>query len=256
MKNRTVKLSKRKILKGIAKGMRPEVLVYKELDSTNTHAKRLLKDNKISCNTLILAEHQSAGRGRCGRDFYSPMGEGLYMSLCFIEHTSLSPVFLSTLCAVAVSEAIEELTGLDAQIKWVNDIYISDKKACGILCEATPLSDGFGIILGIGVNTTTKDFPKFENNTPTTVGNIDRNVLCAKIYEKILFYKSNGDSYKEKYKARSYLDGKNIKVYTQNGKYTARALGIDESCGLIILPDGQTEPIILTSGEVSVRVIE
>ena len=243
-------------MNSISKSMRPEILVYKNLDSTNTHAKRLLKENKIFGNTLILAEHQSAGRGRCGRDFYSPMGEGLYMSLCFIERTSLSPIFLSTLCAIAVSEAIEELTGLDAKIKWVNDIYISDKKASGILCEATPLSDGFGIILGIGVNTTTKSFPKFVNNIPTTIGNIDRNILCGKIYEKILYYKSNGNSYKEKYKSRSYLDGKNITVYTQNREYTAKVLGIDENCGLVILPEGHSAPATLSSGEVSVRIIE
>lgn len=254
MKNKIIKLSKRKIKNNISKEARPKIFVYKNLDSTNTHAKRLLKDNKICGNTLILAEHQSAGRGRCGKDFYSPMSEGLYMSLCFTESTSLSPIFLSTVCAVATAEAIEELTGLDAKIKWVNDIYIEDKKACGILCESTPTPDGFGIILGIGVNTATKSFPEFENNTPTSVGNIDRNVLCAKIYEKILCYKVKDSDCRAKYKARSYLDGKNITVYTQNGQYTARALGIDDSCGLVILLDGQESPITLTSGEVSVRV--
>lgn len=254
MKNKIVKLSKRRINRNIDKSSRPKILVYKNLDSTNTHAKRLLKENKICGNTLILAEHQSAGRGRCGKDFYSPMSEGLYMSLCFTEITSLSPIFLSTVCAVAAAEAIEELTELDAKIKWVNDIYIEDKKACGILCESTPTIDGFGIILGIGVNTATKSFPKFDNNTPTNIGNIDRNILCAKIYEKILCYKAKDSDCKAKYKARSYLDGKYITVYTQSGEYTARTLGIDDSCGLVILPDGQDYPVTLTSGEVSVRV--
>lgn len=254
MENKIIKLSKRKIKNNVSKEARPDIFVYKSIDSTNTQAKRLLADNKIYGNTLILAEHQSAGRGRCGKDFYSPTSEGLYMSLCFVENTSLSPIHLSTLCAVAVSETIEELTGLDVRIKWVNDIYIDNKKACGILCESTPTPDGFGIILGIGVNTATKSFPEFENNIPTSIGNIDRNILCAGIYEKILYYKSENSNYKEKYKARSYLDGKYITVYTQNGEYTARALGIDDSCGLVILPDGQTEPIVLTSGEVSVRV--
>ena len=249
-----IKLSTRKIRVNIQKSIRPKILLYQDLDSTNTHAKRLLSKGKIKGNTLILAEHQSAGRGRCGKDFYSPMGEGLYMSLCFTESTYLSPIFLSIICGVATAEAIIELTGLDAKIKWVNDIYVDNKKACGILCESTPTKDGFGIILGIGVNTATESFPKFDNNTPTSVGNIDRNILCAKIYEKILYYKLGEDDYKTKYKALSYLDGKSITVYTQNGEYTARALGIDDGCGLVILPDGQDTPITLTSGEVSVRM--
>ena len=87
---------------------------------------------------LLLAEEQTAGRGRRGRGFYSPAGEGLYMTLALQPRAALSQATLLTAAAaVAVAQAVEALTALACQIKWVNDVYLDGKKLCGILTEAS-----------------------------------------------------------------------------------------------------------------------
>lgn len=249
-KNRILKLSKRKILCGIDLPDRPCVTVKRKIDSTNSFAKRLFLKNKIKNNTIILAEEQTGGRGRCGRSFYSPKSTGLYMTVALKPQKDSSPnLSLTTICAVAAAEAIEKLSDTHVKIKWVNDIYVGGKKAGGILCESTPTNSGAGVILGIGINTATDIFPKFENNSPTSVGNIDRNTLCAEIYMRIMRY-IGGESHIEKYKSRSYLDGKKVTVHLDNSYFDATVIGIDDSCGLIVHPDGEDKEIILSSGEV------
>ena len=249
-KNRILKLCKKKILCAIEPSNNPSVKVMRRVDSTNSLAKRLFLKNKIKNNTIILAEEQTGGRGRCGRSFYSPRGTGLYMTVALKPNSSSSPnLSLTTICAVAAAEAIEGLSDKSVQIKWVNDIYIGGKKAGGILCESTPTQNGVGIILGIGINTATDVFPTFENNSPTSVGNIDRNALCGEIYNGIMKYIS-GESYIEKYKSRSYLDGKRVTVHLDNSYFDATVIGIDDSCGLVVLPDGEDKEITLSSGEV------
>ena len=249
-KNRILKLSRKNILYGIDTQNPPNVKVLKKIDSTNSLAKRLFLKNRIKNNTIILAKEQTGGRGRCGRSFYSPNSTGLYMTIALTPQKNDTPnLSLTTICAVASAEAIEKLSDKKVQIKWVNDIYIDNKKAGGILCESTPTDSGVGIILGIGINTATSVFPEFENNIPTSVGNIDRNALASEIYNGIMRYMS-GESYVQKYKNRSYLDGKRITVHLDNSYFDATVIGIDDNCGLVVRPDGEDKEIILSSGEV------
>ena len=249
-KCKIMRLSRSKILSGISTPHIPSVKVMKRVDSTNSLAKRLFLKNKIKNNTIILAEHQTAGRGRCGRSFYSPHSTGLYMTIALMPQKNDTPnLSLTTICAVAAADAIENLSDKKVLIKWVNDIYVGGKKAGGILCESTPTNSGTGIILGIGINTATDIFPEFENNTPTSVGNVDRNALASEIYNGIMKY-MNGESHIEKYKSRSYLDGKKITVHLDNSYFDATVIGIDDNCGLIVRPDGEGKEIILSSGEV------
>lgn len=250
---RYIKLDRRKISNSIKSNICPNIIVKRRIDSTNSLGKRMFENGRISKNTIILAEYQTHGRGRNGRSFYSQSHGGLYMSLCIQCESLLSAVSLSCICAVSTAQAIASMTDLSPMIKWVNDIYIDEKKACGILCESTPYRKGYGIIMGIGVNTAVCDFPTFENNTPTSVGNIDRNLLCAKIYDGIMKY-MNDISYIEKYKELSYLDNKHVTVFEGNDTYTARVIGIDDACGLIIIKDGDNDTRTLTSGEVTLRV--
>jgi BirA family biotin operon repressor/biotin-[acetyl-CoA-carboxylase] ligase len=133
--------------------------VFPSLDSTNRYAREQLENGVPSGLTVAL--EQTAGRGRRGHTFFSPEG-GLYMTV-YGKPADLEITIqkLTIACAVAVVEAIQETTGIVTQIKWVNDIYLQEKKLCGILCEAPLLPDGSpaGVLAGIGINLRQKEFP-------------------------------------------------------------------------------------------------
>lgn len=133
-----------------------ELIVYDTIDSTNKAAKELAISG-AGHGTAVIADRQTAGRGRYSRSFYSPSGSGLYMSL--ILRPSLlqfdDPTAITAFAAVAVSDAIQAVTGKQAGIKWVNDLFLNGKKVCGILTEAvTDFESGNieWIVLGIGTN--------------------------------------------------------------------------------------------------------
>ena len=111
--------------------------VYTETDSTNNRAKFLAVNENAPDGTLIIAEKQTNGRGRMGRTFESPLGSGIYFTVVLRRHFEMQSAPLITSCvAVAVTEAIEKLSGADTKIKWVNDIFINNRKVGGILTEA------------------------------------------------------------------------------------------------------------------------
>ncbi|MBQ3003261.1 MAG: biotin--[Clostridia bacterium] len=104
------------------------------ISSTNDRAKALASEGKR--NICVIADRQTGGRGRMGRSFFSPSGCGLYLSVAFApEVHGEDSALLTTYAAVAVWECIRELTGVTADIKWVNDLYLHGKKVCGILAE-------------------------------------------------------------------------------------------------------------------------
>lgn len=239
------------------------VLTYDSIDSTNNEAKRLAADLSGQ-PTLIAAELQTAGRGRLGRSFYSPAQTGLYMSILLCPNAPLSEwITITSAAAVAVSLAIEELSGLRPSIKWVNDLYLGDRKVCGILTEAVtdPTDRGMKhLIVGIGVNLSTVFFPEELASRAAslyreTIPPFTRNALAAAIANH-LFELIDGLSKRTwlpLYRERAYLDGKAI-IYYENGQaYTALAVGIDE-CGGLIVEDETGSRRTLTSGEVTVRV--
>ena len=162
-----------------------DIRVFQTIDSTNNYAKRLILDGAAP-GTAILAESQTAGRGRRGRSFYSPAGSGLYISV--ILRPKIDAVddiqLLSAAAAVAVCRAIDRLKpDSGAQIKWVNDIFIGGKKVCGILSEAVSAGDRIaGTVVGIGVNCTTDAFPPELRDIACSLGgDISRNALAAGI---------------------------------------------------------------------------
>lgn len=250
----------RKILKFLKADI--PVACYDTIDSTNNHAKRYCekhKDNSLGTPMLFVAEHQSAGRGRLGRNFYSPSDTGLYMSLYINTDESFSDIVcMTTATAVCVCEALESLCDIKPLIKWVNDIYIDNKKVCGILCEAVtnPVTSTInGIIIGIGININTTDFPDDIKDIAVSLNkDIDKMKLCALITDNILeMYNNISDrSFIEEYKSRSMVLGREI-TYTENGvTKTAKATDIDKNGGLVIF-DKNTEKT-LSSGEISVRL--
>ena len=144
--------------------------VFKEIDSTNTYAKRILSEcgslrkpdgtltqagEKHHC-AVITAESQTAGRGRLGRTFVSPAKTGIYLSIIFAPEGGITnPAKLTAFTAVAVCRAIKTLYGIEPGIKWINDLYLNGKKICGILAEGfTNFETGMieSAVIGIGIN--------------------------------------------------------------------------------------------------------
>lgn len=263
-----------------ANGIELETYLFEETESTNDRAKELAEAGKRSL--VVISDYQSKGRGRRGRTFYSPKGAGLYMS--FLMDTGIEAAKaakLTAMAAVAVCRAIDrileeissnrgntadsEVFG-NPKIKWVNDIYLGDKKICGILTEGfSSLEEGnaSNVIVGIGINIyQPKDgFPEEIKKTagvllPDGYSENDlRNRLCAYvILELIGLHNSNNTSFIEEYRKRSMLIGNYVRINqfneNQNNKY-AKVLGIDDECRLLVEYDDKKIEY-LSSGEVSV----
>lgn len=236
---------------------RIRISVHNELDSTNAEARRQAEGG-LSLPVLILAEAQSAGRGRLGRSFYSPEGTGLYMTLLYeAGEDLLDGVGLTSVAAVAVAEALEELCDREPMIKWVNDVYIGDKKVCGILCESFVARGRRFIAVGIGINLYTEKFPEELREVAASVlpeGEV-RNMCASKIADRLLAYKTARARAEamDYYRSHSLAIGRKIK-FTDNGEWvSAVACGVDDMGRLeVLLEDGSHR--LLSSGEISLRL--
>lgn len=233
------------------------IIHYKEVDSTNTQAKRLINSGDAEETLLLTADKQSAGRGRQGKSFYSPEGTGIYMSLIVHPNTLLqNAVTATTAAAVAVCRAIEKLSDIKPQIKWVNDVYVKNNKICGILTEAISdfeLGIVTSIIVGIGINIKTNDFPADIENAGALNADIKRADLIAAVADELLDIISDEyNTFIEYYRNHSMIIGKRIN-YIESGKITpAWAVSIDETGGLVVKTENGTEKT-LKSGEISIR---
>ena len=240
------------------------IKVYKKIDSTNTRAK-IFAENKIGTNAVFIANEQTAGRGRLGRTFVSSKGKGLYLSILLNE--KLPPDFataLTTYMAVIASRAIKTVTGVQPQIKWVNDLYLSGKKCAGILTEGKAADNGQSLsyaVVGIGINLLSQDFPDDVKSIATTledeckkrIGSIDiASHIISGFFENLSLVGSS--ELAEEYRRHSFLIGERVNVIKPTSTYTASVKGITDRCELILtLDDGKEE--ILSTGEVSVRKI-
>ncbi len=234
-----------------------DIIVYDTLDSTNTEAKRLAED-KVNSNSVIIADYQTAGRGRLGRQFYSPKGIGLYMS--FLIKADFPPeqtVLITTAASVAVCRAIERAAGVQPKIKWVNDLYLNGRKICGILAESV---NNFKtgrieyIIIGIGINCGKMDFPDEIRDIAGSVGSVDRNRLAAEVIREMnqIFDMISNRNFLDEYRQKSLVIGKRIKILGEN-PYFAEAVDIDDLGGLVIrTEDGDIKTLV--SGEISIRL--
>ncbi len=230
---------------------------FKVLDSTSTYLKALAEKGEKE-GAVIVADGQTMGRGRCGKSFFSPEGTGLYMSL--LLKPALPPdkaLFITTAAAVAVCRAIEALYPHKAKIKWVNDVYINDKKVAGILTEASYNLDGSikYVVLGIGVNICTDNFPNEIGDIAISLGKEDlrESLLMEILSEFSLLYEALPSiSFFEEYKSRSILIGREIEILGEKSTF-GTAVDIDGECHLVVKL-GTGETISLTSGEVSTKL--
>lgn len=237
-----------------------KIIVLDETDSTNNEAKKLAAEGAVH-GTVVIADSQTAGRGRLDRRFVSPAGKGLYMSVIIRPDLDLkfAPMITSA-AAVAVAIAAENICGCEVQIKWVNDLYMNGKKICGILTESAVKPDGKSLeyaVVGIGVNVRSisdqldDELKLRASSIEDETGNIpDRNALCAGILKNLDIWlgKIEDHSYITEYRQREFLTGKRITAESGGNVISGTAVGIDRNANLMVeLANG--EIISLNSGE-------
>lgn len=254
---------------GIARYLRHRELrlrVYETIDSTNTALKAMAAGG-AEAGLALVAASQTAGRGRMGRSFYSPADSGLYLSLLLRPTLPAAQAVRLTACAaVAVAETVEELSGRETAIKWVNDVYMDARKVCGILTEASVDTERATLrwaVVGVGVNLRRPagDFPEeLRTVAGAALDGIDapelRCRLAAGILDRLADYAETpaAPAIFEGYRRRSFVLGREINILAP-GKdpEPAVAMGLGDDYSLLVrLPDGTTRR--LSSGEVSVRV--
>lgn len=239
--------------------------VCREVDSTNQRANQLILQEKAEHGSFVLAEQQTAGRGRRGKQFYSPSGAGLYLSVVLKPRGSLRENLLLTAeAAVAVYKAVEKVTGIPLDIKWVNDLYYKNKKVCGILTEAvTDFESGdiLWAIVGIGLNLYEEEagFPPeikdvagavFENRTAASA--INRNELAAKIVNALLL-ETKELRLPSEYIERNIIPGHRIQITEGKTVRYAQALDICPD-GRLRIRENDGSETILSYGEVSLKL--
>ena len=233
--------------------------------STNTDAAELAAAGAVH-GTLVIADRQQAGRGRRGRVWESPAGENVFMSIVLRPRIPAEKAPMLTLVmALALAEGISAISGVQAGIKWPNDIVIHRHKICGILTEMHMNSDGSirDIVIGVGINVNMQEFPAsirdMAGSLYTETGEkYDRNELIASVMEH---FEKNYDIFAEAeslaplkvaYEKRLLNLGQEVRVLDPAGEYTGRALGITLT-GELTVESENGDITEVNAGEVSVR---
>ena len=238
--------------------------VRKRVDSTNAEARKRALEGAAE-GTVVIAEEQTAGRGRRGKQFFSPAQTGIYLSIVLRPMIQADRAqYLTTAAAVACAQAIERATGKDTSIKWVNDIYCDGRKVAGILTEGiVDVESGCfdHAVLGIGVNVKppSNGFPTDISKTAGAVCDKNAGAVRSKLVAELLqgfwnLYDNILDrSFYEEYRRRCFLLGEPIVVTHGGSRIRARAVDLTEDFKLVIeLPDKTRRE--LPYGEVSTRL--
>ncbi|MDE7105123.1 MAG: biotin--[acetyl-CoA-carboxylase] ligase [Ruminococcus sp.] len=227
-----------------ARELGKKIIILDKIDSTNNYAKEIASKGAVN-GTVVIADTQTAGKGRLGRSFVSPSGKGLYMSVIIRPKFSMDiAVLITSAVAVASAEAVEKICGNNVQIKWVNDLYMNGQKICGILTEASmgmEINSPDYIVIGIGINVRESIFDDELSKRVSSIETethkiIDRNELCALLLERLEYYTDNLENrcHLDEYKRRELLTGNIITANVGTEKITGRAIGVDENANLII----------------------
>ena len=236
------------------------VIVLNMVDSTNLYLRSLCNLRPVE-GTAVFASCQTDGRGRRGRSWYSPDSDGIYMSVLLTPDIPYSNVpVLSLYAAVAVRNALKEVTGLECDIKWPNDLQHKGKKICGILCEVIgEINNDFCCIIGIGINANNKkrSFEKEIRDIATSVyletgTKVDRCKLGAAVLNHLHRLYKCGEFSMEEYKKHCITIGRDITVIRGNSEYKAYAYGLSANGGLLVESEGGNRHEV-NSGEVSIR---
>ncbi len=237
------------------------ILRFDALDSTNTEAVKQAKHGAGE-GVCIVAKQQTKGRGRHGRTWISEKDAGLYFSIVLRPNVEMRFLPLLTLMsAVAVAEVLRKLYALEPDIKWANDVHVNDKKICGILAEAVETIKGLAVIVGIGINLKSSNFPAELSNIAASIEaetnespniNILLEILTAELarFYKIFSGADGAENIRREWTRRSsYAVGKEVKAILTGETIYGITCGIEENGALRIKqPTGEIK--IIQAGDV------
>ena len=242
-----------------------EIYYFDSIDSTNTKAKELAEEGHPS-GTLVVADRQTAGKGRRGRSWESPTGIGIFMTLMLKPEINPNNASMLTLvAAMATTCAIRRVTGVPALIKWPNDIVMNGKKVCGILTEMSAQFDYINhIVIGIGINVHNEDFPEEIAKTASSLylesgQHIHRASLIEAFLEEFedvyaeYLKTEDMEGLQKEYDAMLVNRGRQVRVLDPKEPFEGKAMGITKKGELIV--DTWESRKLVSSGEVSVRGI-
>ena len=236
------------------------ILYLPTVDSTNRYARRLAAEGAPH-GTLVVADEQTAGRGRRGRGWISPAGEGVFMSLILRPQSHPSEVArLSMQTALAVAQAIVQATGLDARIKWPNDIVCGGRKVCGMLLEMNADEQTVhDVVAGVGINV---HQTAFAPEIAQSASSLD--LLCGESVSRAALVRAFLEAFEaadaltargglmDAYRARSATLGQRVQVIAPAGSFTGTALAVTDS-GSLIVEDEEGQRREVLAADVSVR---
>ena len=241
-----------------------KIIYYEQLDSTNTKIVELAKQGAKE-GTVVVADSQTAGKGRRGRAWNSPAGENIYMSLLLRPHfgANVAPM-LTLLMAYSVGKVLRAAGFDNVQIKWPNDLVLNNKKICGILTEMTMKETEIDhVVIGVGINVNSREFPKDLSQTATSLylesSKISERKLLIEeivnvfwdIYQQFVSHQNLSFVQKE-YEEMLINKNKEVLVLEPGNEYVAYAKGINETGELLVQTNDGSERKIY-AGEVSVR---
>jgi BirA family biotin operon repressor/biotin-[acetyl-CoA-carboxylase] ligase len=242
-----------------------EIYYFDTIDSTNTKAKELAETGHPS-GTFVVADQQTAGKGRRGRTWDSPAGNSIFMTLLLKPEINPNNASMLTLvAAMAVCSSVRKVTGAQAMIKWPNDIVVDGKKICGILTEMSAQFDYINhIVIGIGINVHNEDFPE---EIRATAGSLLQ--ACGKRFHRadlietfleefervyaIYLQTEDMTGLQKEYERLLANMGRQVSVLDPKEPFEGRAMGITKRGELVV--DTWESRKLVSSGEVSVRGI-
>lgn len=227
-----------------------KILVFETLDSTNAYARNLVAGG-LREPALVLAEEQTAGRGRRGRRWHSEKGKNLLFSLPVAPSIPRKQFGTLPLClAVSVARAVQFVTGISLTTKWPNDLLVGSMKVCGILLETAQLNQDF-VVIGIGLNVNQSSFPPDLNATSLSVVGekaFDRLAILGAIMDELSWLSApispeRLDAMLVDWRSQCTMFGKPVRVQTANGEIYGVVKNVAEDGGLVLLVDGKEQKV-------------
>ena len=239
----------------------PNLAIIPVIDSTNQYL--LERMNELQSGDACIAEYQQAGRGRRGRQWFSPFGANLYLSMYWrLEQGPAAAMGLSLVIGIVIAETLQQLGAQDVRVKWPNDLYLQDRKLAGILVELTgKTGDAAQIVMGAGINLAMRgaDATQINQgwiNLQEARIAINRNDLAAKLINSLrealpIFERDGLAPFTERWKALDNFFNRPVKLLIGEREIHGIARGIDKQGGLLLEQDGEVKSWV--GGEISLR---
>jgi len=243
----------------------PRTILYESLPSTNTEAARLAIEGAAEGLTIV-AEEQTAGRGRLQRNWSSPKGAGLYFSMLLrpVIATNLWPL-ITFAAALAIGDALSEVADLQCDIKWPNDLLAGERKICGILSETVETPIGRAVVVGIGVNLRRDAYPGMLEQVATSVEQetgrvVDQEKLVVALqralvrWYSVLQQHSGTERIAQTWMNRSsYAVGKAVEVVNGAERFRGVTRGIEADGALRVSTDGEEVRLVRAGDVIQLR---